>query len=272
MNDDDILDKSAVSRETAGDSGGGTAVAAAGPADCAPIGGGPTAIATAGPIAVAGPLPAPLHWRRRPRRKRYDWAEAARMLAEGASLADVALVLGCSRSAIWRALRRAPGLRAAVAGEMGAAAGEAGSRLWGARAHVADAVLRAAVEDRSPLVLVALMRELRLSGGSYLTPAAAGLLAGSLPPASAMAAPTMAGPPIAGPATMPPGMTSPPPDAAALARLAGLPDPAGTPRADSVDDGGDGEDGYDDEDDDFPWIEFDDDGIEVVEDVGEDLP
>lgn len=109
-------------------------------------------------------------WRRRGRRKRYDWALAVELLADGHTMVQVATVLGCSRHSLWRALRRAPALRLAVAQRAGEDATEVGAWLRGHRRTLADALVRAAVEDRRSAVLVHLSKSLGLTDPSYQRP------------------------------------------------------------------------------------------------------
>lgn len=99
-------------------------------------------------------------------RKRYDWTRAAQLLGEGHSVSAVALELGCTRQALWRAIKISPHLRSLVEEERVKRASEFAARLDGARMVVLESMLQAACLDRSPYVLIALAKMMRLHDGA----------------------------------------------------------------------------------------------------------
>ncbi|QJE72451.1 hypothetical protein HHL28_04475 [Aerophototrophica crusticola] len=111
----------------------------------------------------------------RDRRKRYDWTRAAQLLGEGHSVSAVALEIGCARQSLWRAIKVSPQLRAMVEEERMKRASEFAARLDGARMVVLESMLQAACLDRSPHVLVALARMMRLDDGANYVKLAEGL-------------------------------------------------------------------------------------------------
>lgn len=111
-------------------------------------------------LSTATPEPAPS---RRERRKRYDWALAVEMLSRGATIDAVAAAIGCHRSSLFRAIRRAPAMRTAIAQGTFNGMQSAGGRLYASAEALTEALLRSALEDRNPMVLVHLSRSLALS-------------------------------------------------------------------------------------------------------------